>query len=621
MEGITMGVELDERGVENVLNTLDTIRDGGFQFVISSLVRPRAAGVPFTHDDLIVDSTDESHAIVGRLSTTAINVNSEDPVVAKHSVSELVREFDWGIHIGLPCLLIDSLPVDSVANLARHVQSAFRKSFNRLLWVRVNAGDEGAWRRWVAFRTMCDKISGSMGVLLEVPTDLPAPDLLQRWLGEPVRALSLPTSIFMTNKGGFPVLSRQHQALVKSFLKLDLQLTVRAGAVRLDALAPYRQYLDHINDEVLKAQSPESAVGRGFEDVLQSPLQPLQDNLESSTYQVFERDRIKYVKYEEAIVKALTAWPRTAAAAPAASASACKGPAAAATATASASAASGEAPIVIMVLGAGRGPLVDASLSAAEKTGRSVRVYCVEKNVNALLTLEQRRAREWGDAVTVVGCDMRDWHPPELADIVVSELLGSFGDNELSPECLDGAARLIKPEGISIPSSYTSFMAPLTSARLHKDTRAMGAAGDEKPFETMYVCLLTNVCVLCPPQPVFTFAHPNREARPDNTRVGAFRYAMATDAVVHGFAGYFETTLYGDVMLSTNPATATPDMYSWFPIYIPLKSPLAVRAGDSLLVHMWRCVSKHSVWYEWAVAEPAPSAIHNGDGRASAIGL
>lgn len=25
------------------------------------------------------------------------------------------------------------------------------------------------------------------------------------------------------------------------------------------------------------------------------------------------------------------------------------------------------------------------------------------------------------------------------ADLIVSELLGSFGDNELSPECLDGA--------------------------------------------------------------------------------------------------------------------------------------------------------------------------------------
>jgi hypothetical protein len=30
------------------------------------------------------------------------------------------------------------------------------------------------------------------------------------------------------------------------------------------------------------------------------------------------------------------------------------------------------------------------------------------------------------------------------ADMLVSELLGSFGDNELSPECLDGAQKFLK---------------------------------------------------------------------------------------------------------------------------------------------------------------------------------
>ena len=33
------------------------------------------------------------------------------------------------------------------------------------------------------------------------------------------------------------------------------------------------------------------------------------------------------------------------------------------------------------------------------------------------------------------------------ADILVSELLGSFGDNELSPECLDGAQKFLKGTG------------------------------------------------------------------------------------------------------------------------------------------------------------------------------
>lgn len=41
------------------------------------------------------------------------------------------------------------------------------------------------------------------------------------------------------------------------------------------------------------------------EDYLQAPLQPLMDNLESQTYEAFEKDPVKYAQYEKAIVKAL----------------------------------------------------------------------------------------------------------------------------------------------------------------------------------------------------------------------------------------------------------------------------------------------------------------------------
>ena len=68
---------------------------------------------------------------------------------------------------------------------------------------------------------------------------------------------------------------------------------------------------------------------------LQAPLQPLQDNLENSTYETFERDTIKYTKYEEAIRQALCDMAPT------------------------------TEVVVIMVVGAGRGPLVRASLQAS----------------------------------------------------------------------------------------------------------------------------------------------------------------------------------------------------------------------------------------------------------------
>ena len=49
-------------------------------------------------------------------------------------------------------------------------------------------------------------------------------------------------------------------------------------------------------------------------------------------------------------------------------------------------------------------------------------------------SLQERKATQWGDAVQLVFSDMRSFTPSVQADIIVSELLGSFGDNELSPE-------------------------------------------------------------------------------------------------------------------------------------------------------------------------------------------
>ena len=49
---------------------------------------------------------------------------------------------------------------------------------------------------------------------------------------------------------------------------------------------------------------------------------------------------------------------------------------------------------VLMVVGAGRGPLVRASLRASERCGRKLRVYAVEKNPNAVITLQSLVAAE-----------------------------------------------------------------------------------------------------------------------------------------------------------------------------------------------------------------------------------
>lgn len=62
-------------------------------------------------------------------------------------------------------------------------------------------------------------------------------------------------------------------------------------------------------------------------------------------------------------------------------------------------------------------------------------------------------------------------------------------------------------------------------------------------------------------------------------------------------------------------------MFSWFPIYFPLKEPVYCPAGEPICMSMWRCAAYHKVWYEWAVTHPRVTNIHNPTGRSYHVGL
>ena len=176
--------------------------------------------------------------------------------------------------------------------------------------------------------------------------------------------------------------------------------------------------------------------------------------------------------------------------------------------------------------------------------------------------------------VTVVSSDMREWTPPEKADIIVSELLGSFGDNELSPECLDGAQHFLKEDGISIPADYTSYIAPLSSSKLWNEARLCkdSLKPPEAPFETPYVVQLHNINLLAEAKPVFKFHHPNRGTI-DNSRYLEVKFDMKQDATVHGFGGYFHCTpLQGHIHIHC-PADTLPGNVLLVPHLLPRTIP------------------------------------------------
>jgi type II protein arginine methyltransferase len=264
-------------------------------------------------------------------------------------------------------------------------------------------------------------------------------------------------------------------------------------------------------------QPPPSLIerfGAGYQDYLQAPLQPLTVNLESVTYEVFEKDPIKYDWYERAIARALSDW------------------------IAQRKPASGtDGRIVVAVVGAGRGPLVTRALKAAESVGIDIDMWALEKNPNAFVLLQRHNSTVWNGRVSLVKSDMRTWRGPVrhddvrrlsqsliktqkdpsytgsadtdstylLAtaatkathykiDILVSELLGSFADNELSPECLDGVQHLLNPtHGISIPTSYTAFISPIAAPKLYADINNSMAQTTPHAAEIPYVVMLNAI--------------------------------------------------------------------------------------------------------------------------------
>jgi len=81
------------------------------------------------------------------------------------------------------------------------------------------------------------------------------------------------------------------------------------------------------------------------------------------------------------------------------------------------------------------------------------------------------------DIVTLIHGDMREVELDVKADIVVSELLGSFGDNELSPEWLFPIQRHMNEGAISIPCYYRSQVCPISSQALWNEVKLGGGVG------------------------------------------------------------------------------------------------------------------------------------------------
>ena len=627
------------------------------------------------------------HSIIATLCSTQPSPSSSSLPLSFHAASHHLLEcFDYYSHLGLCTVFVAPPPTahpSTARRLARCLLSALHAHSEMSVVVQLEC-DERGYEFYMRLLLACGH-HRRIFLSLVLTQHLPPPTLLTLDHAEQLHSITLDSGCWVTNRHGYPILAAKHKATVLDLLDYCQAVILRLDAATLDgssdaadivrSVAFHQHYIHHLHTAYTAATAASSGAASlpaMYRDYLQSPLQPLHDNLSNQTYEVFESDPVKYAQYSAAIQLALSDLSER-----------------------FGSGERGEA-LVVWVVGAGRGPLVWAVLKAAEAAGVRVQVVAFEKNKHALHTLTALYHTQWlpyHSILTLQPHNILTYSLPPgqpRPQLLVSELLGSFGDNELSAECMDGACSWLVADGVCIPERSVSYLVPVRNARVMGQLAAGGAEGREMPYVVqLHAC---ERVVEEDGRACFVFAHPvqsaggsvaeqederrraeveedSREERrvrrvmagtadasdeadelayvsavrtappstsatassqhsasspssassslippvSSNSRHRTLRFTASAATAITGLAGYFTARLYRHVELSTYPPCHTPLLTSWFPLYFPLQSAVVLGRGDVVEVGVWRCVEEKRVWYEWSVE------VCSGEGSAGEV--
>ena len=235
-------------------------------------------------------------------------------------------------------------------------------------------------------------------------------------------------------------------------------------------------------------------------------------------------------------------------------------------------------------IGAGTGLI---GLMAAKLGAREVILYeAAEVAGVADATLRANRAR----GCHLMPCHSTEMEDPPRVDLVVSETLGNYAFEEnIIATLADAERRHLKDGGVIIPSRIRQFVAPVIADRIHRELTVWDDVGFGLDLSVAREMSLNNVYVR-------TFAADellggsaaakvwDEVALGTDTRgarKGEASWTLDQAQTIYGFGYWWEADLIAGVTLSTAPDAPRTH---WEQLYFPLTKPMAVDAGESVLI-------------------------------------
>lgn len=381
-----------------------------------------------------------------------------------------------------------------------------------------------------------------------------------------LKCLNHPTMVFDSNIKGSTVAS--------------ILSTIETASPLLDELSlSVRNMLLHSNILPIEFTNPKF--------VLQSPLEPAIVDLPNTIYQTFESDTFKYNRYSKAILCAMMKINDNIT----------------------------ETPLELICVGPGRGPLIDELFKAIKflnLTEDSFNIYAVERNSAVMPYLQYKNQTDWDDKVTLYCEDIRTWNPktsvtwsgPKCSrefkgfHLIFSELIGSFGCNELMPEVLAPMVKFQnKDECIWIPQTLDCYITPVHTPSIWNMSVYQNSS--------VSVPLIPYYLYLTNPVKIWSFCY-GKLASHDNTRQFKTSIQLRKNIILHGFTGHFKAVLFPGIEVDNLPETPksweSPQSKSnsWLPLYIPCKGQNQVH--DNMNVEFSREIKLNQLSYNWRIA-------------------
>jgi len=212
--------------------------------------------------------------------------------------------------------------------------------------------------------------------------------------------------------------------------------------------------------------------------------------------------------------------------------------------------------------------------------------------------------------------DGRKLKLPRQVDIIVSECLGHFGFDENMITAVSGCKEYLRPNGTFLPRSVALFAALASVPDTHND---LVSTWDKKryglDFSAMKGSALRKIYV----QTFTKDSIVSNSARLVDYKLGEQCDALngtnivtaSKDATVHGLAGWFESKLTENIVLSTSPYEKKTH---WEQVFLPMENPIKVAKGDKISVKL--NVKNHSdsneVTFAWEILTKKDNKSYSG---------